>query len=33
MQRDLMHTYAAATGSSLLKLRLPTAMPFILQTG
>ncbi|KPQ15739.1 MAG: NitT/TauT family transport system permease protein [Rhodobacteraceae bacterium HLUCCO18] len=29
MQRDLMHTYAASYWQSLLKLRLPTAMPFI----
>jgi NitT/TauT family transport system permease protein len=29
MQRDLMHTYAASYGQSLLKLRLPTAMPFV----
>jgi NitT/TauT family transport system permease protein len=29
MQRDLMHTYAASYWQSLLKLRLPTALPFI----
>ena len=29
MQRDLMHTYAASPQQSLLKLRLPAAMPFI----
>jgi NitT/TauT family transport system permease protein len=29
MQRDLMHTYAASYWQSLLKLRLPTAMPFV----
>ena len=29
MQRDLMHTYAAEYRQSLLKLRLPAAMPFI----
>ncbi|MBT0956118.1 ABC transporter permease [Alphaproteobacteria bacterium KMM 3653] len=29
MQRDLMHTYAASRGQSLMKLRLPAAMPFI----
>jgi len=29
MQRDLMHTYAASYAQSLLKLRLPTALPFI----
>jgi NitT/TauT family transport system permease protein len=29
MQRDLMHTYAASYTQSLLKLRLPTALPFI----
>lgn len=29
MQRDLMHTYAASYGQSLLKLRLPAAMPFV----
>ncbi|WP_299287265.1 ABC transporter permease [uncultured Tateyamaria sp.] len=29
MQRDLMHTYAASPATSLLKLRLPMAMPFI----
>jgi NitT/TauT family transport system permease protein len=29
MQRDLMRTYAASYGQTLLKLRLPTAMPFI----
>lgn len=29
MQRDLMHTYAASYGQSLMKLRLPTALPFI----
>jgi NitT/TauT family transport system permease protein len=29
MQRDLMHTYAAGYWKSLLKLRLPAAMPFI----
>ncbi len=29
MQRDLMHTYAASYWQSLLKLRLPAAMPFI----
>lgn len=29
MERDLMHTYAATRGQSLLKLRLPAAMPFI----
>jgi NitT/TauT family transport system permease protein len=31
MQRDLMHTYAASYWQSLLKLRLPTALPFHLQ--
>ncbi len=29
MQRDLMRTYAASYAQSLVKLRLPTAMPFI----
>ena len=29
MQRDLMHTYAASYGQSLVKLRLPQALPFI----
>jgi NitT/TauT family transport system permease protein len=29
MQRDLMHTYAAGYWKSLIKLRLPAAMPFI----
>lgn len=29
MQRDLMRTYAASDGQTLLKLRLPAAMPFI----
>ncbi|PWK60457.1 ABC transporter permease [Roseicyclus mahoneyensis] len=29
MQRDLMRTYAASYGQTLVKLRLPTAMPFI----
>ncbi len=29
MQRDLMHTYAATYWQSLLKLRLPTALPFL----
>jgi NitT/TauT family transport system permease protein len=29
MQRDLMRTYAAGYWTSLLKLRLPSAMPFI----
>lgn len=29
MQRDLMHTYGASWLQSLLKLRLPAAMPFI----
>ncbi|TQM93411.1 NitT/TauT family transport system permease protein [Roseinatronobacter monicus] len=29
MQRDLMRTYNASWGQSLLKLRLPAAMPFI----
>lgn len=29
MQRDLMHTYAATYGQSLMKLRLPTALPFL----
>ncbi len=29
MQRDLMRTYAAGYGATLLKLRLPAAMPFI----
>ena len=29
MQRDLMQTYAASYWSTLLKLRLPAAMPFI----
>jgi len=29
MQRDLMHTYAASPAQTLLKLRLPAAMPFI----
>jgi len=28
-QRDLMRTYAASYGQTLLKLRLPTALPFI----
>ena len=29
MQRDLMKTYAAGYGQTLMKLRLPAAMPFI----
>ncbi|MCV6584396.1 MAG: ABC transporter permease [Marinibacterium sp.] len=29
MQRDLMHTYAASYRQSLVKLRLPAAMPFV----
>ncbi len=29
MQRDLMHTYAASYWQSLIKLRLPTALPFL----
>ena len=29
MQRDLMHTYAAGYWQTLLRLRLPAAMPFI----
>lgn len=29
MQRDLMRTYAAGYGQTLLKLRLPSALPFI----
>ena len=29
MQRDLMHTYAASYGQSLIKLRLMNALPFI----
>ncbi|MDG4648146.1 ABC transporter permease [Roseibacterium sp. SDUM158017] len=29
MQRDLMHTYAASYWQSLVKLRLPTALPFV----
>ncbi|MEJ6395260.1 ABC transporter permease [Gymnodinialimonas sp. 2305UL16-5] len=29
MQRDLMHTYAASPWQSLIKLRLPTALPFL----
>ncbi|MEJ6389038.1 ABC transporter permease [Gymnodinialimonas ulvae] len=29
MQRDLMHTYAASYWQSLVKLRLPTALPFL----
>lgn len=29
MQRDLMRTYSASWGQSLIKLRLPAAMPFI----
>ena len=29
MQRDLMHTYAAGYWSTLFKLRVPTAMPFV----
>jgi NitT/TauT family transport system permease protein len=29
MQRDLMHTYAASYWQSLLKLRVPTALPFL----
>lgn len=29
MQRDLMRTYAASWGHTLLKLRLPAALPFI----
>ncbi|MEM8742417.1 MAG: ABC transporter permease [Pseudomonadota bacterium] len=29
LQRDLMRTYAAGYGQTLLKLRLPAAMPFI----
>ena len=29
LQRDLMRTYAASYGQTLLKLRLPAAMPFI----
>ena len=28
MQRDVMRTYAASYGQTLLKLRLPAAMPF-----
>lgn len=29
MERDLMRTYASTWGQNMLKLRLPTAMPFI----
>jgi NitT/TauT family transport system permease protein len=29
MQRDLMHTYAASYWQSIVKLRLPTALPFL----
>ncbi len=29
MQRDLMRTYAAGYGQTLIKLRLPAAMPFV----
>ncbi|MCB1387671.1 MAG: ABC transporter permease [Rhodobacteraceae bacterium] len=29
MQRDLMHTYSASWGQTLMRLRLPAAMPFI----
>lgn len=29
IQRDLMHTYAASYWQSLMKLRLPTALPFL----
>ena len=29
MQRDLMRTYAASYGQTLLRLRLPAAMPFV----
>ena len=29
MQRDLMRTYAASYGQTLVKLRLPTALPFL----
>lgn len=29
IQRDLMHTYAASYWQSLIKLRLPTALPFL----
>ncbi|KQT45285.1 hypothetical protein ASG43_12990 [Aureimonas sp. Leaf454] len=29
MERDLMRTYAAGHGATLLKLRLPAAMPFV----
>ena len=29
MERDLMQTYASSKSQALLKLRLPTAMPFI----
>ncbi|MDG1470759.1 MAG: ABC transporter permease [Ascidiaceihabitans sp.] len=29
MQRDLMHTYGASKWTTLIKLRLPAAMPFI----
>ena len=29
MQRDLMHTYAASHWQNLVKLRLPTALPFL----
>ena len=29
MQKDLMRTYAAGYGATLLKLRLPAAMPFV----
>nr|WP_238379818.1 ABC transporter permease [Celeribacter ethanolicus] len=29
MQRDLMRTYSASYGQTLLKLRLPAAMPFV----
>jgi NitT/TauT family transport system permease protein len=29
MQRDLMHTYAASDWQTLVKLRLPAAMPFV----
>ena len=29
LERDMMHTYAASPAQSLLKLRLPAAMPFV----
>jgi NitT/TauT family transport system permease protein len=29
MQRDLMHSYAASYGQTLIKLRLPAALPFV----